>query len=67
MRVSRPILLSHQGSPMKLTALLFVITLIPLFGCSSIPESVKDDGREAAERAKAKAEKAYDDMREDMK
>ena len=52
---------------MKFTALIFIMATLVLSGCSSVPESVKDDGREAADRAKARADKAYEDMREDMK
>ena len=33
-----------------------------LLACSSVPEGVKDDGREAAERAKAKSREAYKDL-----
>ncbi|MFT5593167.1 MAG: starvation-inducible outer membrane lipoprotein [Oceanicoccus sp.] len=48
-----------------ITASLF--TLLILSGCESMPDKVKDDGQVAAERAKQNAEKAYDDMKEDMK
>ncbi|MFT6155028.1 MAG: starvation-inducible outer membrane lipoprotein [Bermanella sp.] len=50
---------------MKLFTALFL--LAALTGCNSIPEQVKDDGREAADRAKTAAEAAYEDMKEDMK
>ena len=50
-------------------AMKFLIwaTLVTLtLGCSSVPEQVKDDGREAAERAKQKAEDAYRDLEKEM-
>jgi starvation-inducible outer membrane lipoprotein len=50
---------------MKLFTSLFILAL--LAGCNSMPEQVKDDGREAADRAKVAAEAAYEDMKEDMK
>ena len=50
---------------MKIFAALLTFTF--LVGCQSMPESVKDDGREAADRAKHKAEEAYRDMEKDMK
>ncbi|GAA6133639.1 hypothetical protein NBRC116188_04280 [Oceaniserpentilla sp. 4NH20-0058] len=46
--------------------LLLIISTVILAGCESIPQTVKDDGREAADRAKAKAEKAYEEMKKDM-
>ncbi|MGR6874391.1 hypothetical protein ACU6U9_19285 [Pseudomonas sp. HK3] len=51
------------------TALLISVSLFTLFtlsGCESMPEKAKNDGQAAAERAKQNAEKAYDDMKEDM-
>jgi hypothetical protein len=50
---------------MKLLTAIFLFSA--LIGCNSIPEQVKDDGRTAADRAKASAEAAYEDMKEDMK
>jgi hypothetical protein len=50
---------------MKLFAAIFVLTA--LMGCESMPDKVKDDGRAGAERAKASADAAYEDMKEDMK
>ena len=50
---------------MKILATL--LTLAFLMGCQSMPESVKDDRRDAAERAKTKAEAAYRDLEKDMK
>lgn len=49
---------------MKILYLAFFSFL--LIGCSSVPEGVKDDGREAAERAKAKAKEAYRDLEKEM-
>jgi len=43
------------------------ITSLLLLGCQSMPDSVKDDGRAAAEQAKQKAEAAYRDLEKDMK
>ncbi len=50
---------------MKFLAIL--LTVSALFGCQSMPEAVKDDGRAAAEQAKQKAEAAYRDLEKDMK
>ena len=50
---------------MKLITLTLSILL--LAACSSVPEAVKEDGREAAERAKQKAEGAYRDLEKEMK
>ena len=52
---------------MKFISFTLAALFISLAGCSSVPESVKDDGREAAERAKAKAERAYEEMKQDIK
>lgn len=49
---------------MKLIYLAFLSIL--LIGCSSVPKHVKDDGREAADRAKAKAKEAYRDLEKEM-
>lgn len=43
-----------------------VLLSLFILGCSSMPEQVKDDGREAAERAKTKAEEAYRDLEKEM-
>lgn len=52
-------------APLLIAMSLFA--LLTLGGCESMPEQVKDDGQAAAERAKQSAEKAYEDMKEDMK
>jgi starvation-inducible outer membrane lipoprotein len=60
---------NKKGNSMK-TPLLIISSLVGLLllaGCESMPEKVKNDGQAAAERAKQNAEKAYDDMKEDMK
>jgi uncharacterized protein YcfL len=44
-----------------------LLTLTFLVGCQSMPESVKNDGQVAADRAKQKAEAAYRDLEKDMK
>jgi hypothetical protein len=44
-----------------------LLALLALGACESMPEKAKNDGQAAAERAKQNAEKAYDDMKEDMK
>lgn len=45
---------------------LTLATSLMLAACESMPEKMKDDGRASAERAKANAEKAYEDMKDDM-
>lgn len=59
----------EKGSIMKapLIASISLFALFAITGCESMPEKVKDDGQAAAERAKQSAEKAYKDMKEDMK
>jgi len=52
---------------MKIIPITLVALFTTLVGCSSIPEPVKQDGREAADRAKAKAERAYEEMERDIK
>jgi len=52
---------------MKITYLSLIALMTALMGCSSVPESIKDDGREAADRAKANAERAYEEMERDIK
>ena len=52
-------------APLLIIAGLLTIGL--LSGCESMPEKAKNDDQAAAERAKQNAEKAYDDMKEDMK
>ena len=49
---------------MKLT--ITILATIFILGCSSVPQHVKDDGREAADRAKAKAKEAYRDLEKEM-
>lgn len=48
-----------------LTALALTASIF-LTACESMPENVKGDDRASAERAKANAEKAYEDMKDDM-
>lgn len=47
-------------------ALIWISMLVLAVGCANVPESVKDDGREAAERAKDKAREAYRDLEKEM-
>ena len=51
-------------TPLLILSALLGLSL--LAGCESMPDKVKNDGRDAAERAKQNAEKAYDEMKEDM-
>lgn len=46
----------------KLSLLTLLVTSLFLTGCASAPDAVMDDGREAAERAKAKSREAYKDL-----
>jgi hypothetical protein len=50
---------------MKLFAAIFVLTA--LMGCESMPDTVKDDGHAAGERARANADDAFKEMKEDTK
>lgn len=46
----------------KLSLLSLMIMSLFLGACASAPEAVMGDGREAAERAKAKSREAYKDL-----
>lgn len=55
---------TNEDITMKLTTT--ILATIFILGCSSVPQHVKDDGREAADRAKAKAKEAYRDLEKEM-
>ena len=46
----------------KLSLLTLLVLSLGLTGCASAPDTVMNDGREAAERAKAKSREAYKDL-----
>jgi hypothetical protein len=46
--------------------LVWISMLALTIGCASVPEGVKNDGQEAAERAKTKAKEAYRDLKKEM-
>lgn len=50
----------------KLPLLSLMIMSLFLTGCASAPDTVMDDGREAAERAKAKSREAYKDLEDSL-
>lgn len=52
---------------MKVLSIFALLAMLGMSACSSVPDAIKSTDRDSAERAKANAEKAYEELDRDIK